>query len=160
MRNLVEIGCTLSGQSSRDIAPDQEGHLSNKISHVLTLTMPHLRDGVVESTAASDLKALFIGLTQKPRHATVYFVDGVNWTVKSLQSSDQAIDAIGIEEFEYVFISIHDVDEFAPSIATRIRSMKNTVTPKIIAYDNHVPKYLSEHLIRSGVDKIVISNRL
>jgi len=160
MRNLDKIRCTPLGLSNHEIASGQEGHLSGDISNVLKQTMPDLRNGNQECTAVSDLKAILIGSTQRRQNANLYFVDGVCWSLKLVQTSDQAIEAIGSEDFGYVFISVRQCNEFAPSIASRIRSMKSTVTPKIIAYDNYVPKYLGENLIRSGVDKIVISNRL
>lgn len=160
MRNLDKMGCTPTELLSRDIAPDEKGYHSGEISNVLTQSMPQLRNGKNECSAVSDLKAIFIGLTQRPRHVTAYFVEGVCWTVTSLKSADQAIGAIGKEEIDYVFISIQGVDEFAPSVVSRIRCMQNAIIPKIIAFDNYVPKYLSENLIHSGVDKVVICHRL
>lgn len=160
MRNLDKIGCTPSGLSSHDIAPDEIGCHSSEISNVLIQSMPQLRDGKNDCSAVSDLNAIFIGCTQRSRHVTAYFVEGVCWSVTSLQSADQAIEAIGKEEFDYVFIFIQGVDEFAPSVASRIRRIQNAVIPKIIAFDNFIPKYLSENLIRSGVDKVVICHRI
>lgn len=159
MRNLEEKRCTLSGLSNRDVALDPEEYLPSKISNVLARTMPHLRDGIKEGNDVSDLKALFIGLSQKQKFVGVYFIEGVRWAVKSFQFPEQAINAIGSEKFEFIFISIRYSDHFGPSIASRIRTMKNTLAPKIIAFDNYVPKYLNEKLIRSGVDKVVISDR-
>jgi len=160
MRNLDKIRCTPLALSNHDNASGQERHLSGEISNVLTQTMPHLRDGNKECTAVSDLKAILIDSTQRRQNANLYFVDGVCWSLEQVLTSDQAIEAIGSEDFDYVFISIRRCNEFAPSIALRIRSIKSTVAPKIIAFDNYVPKYLGENLIRSGVDKVVISNRL
>lgn len=159
MRNFDKIGYTPPGLSSRNIAPDEERYHLDEITNVLTQSLPQLKHGINECYAVSDLNAIFIGLTQRLRHVTAYFVEDICWTVTSLQSADQAIGAIGKEEFDYVFISIQGVDEFAPSVASRIRCMQNGAIPKIIAFDNYVPKYLSENLLHSGVDKVIICHR-
>ncbi|TNJ37132.1 hypothetical protein [Phaeobacter sp. B1627] len=160
MRDFNRIKDTKPEASNRYITREKDSSLSSTISNVLAESMPYLRGGVKDWFAASDRKALFIGLPLRPQDTTNHFVEGVWWTVKSFQVVDQAIDAIWNEEFYCVFVSIRDVDEFAPAVASRIKGMKNSVMPKIVAFDSYVPKYLNENLIRSGVDKVVISHRL
>lgn len=159
MRKSEEIEFTTSGLSSYDITQDENSYHLDEISSVLIQSMPQLRSSINYCSAVSNLKAIFIGLAEVPQHEVAHFVDGVCWTVTSLRSVGQVISAIEKGGFDYIFISIRGVDEFAPSIAPQLRFIPKLAMPEIIAFDDYVPKYLDENLIRSGVDRVIICSR-